>query len=381
MDERQKLVSAYVQTVVGTDSPPVGAMMDFAGSVEPSGWVFCFGQAYPRAGAMAQLFSVIGTTWGAPDGSSFNVPDFRGRTRAGKDDMGGTAANRLTSAWGVNGAVLGANGGSESIVLTVPQIPSHTHSYTTLSSGATIAGGSGAANVASTSGSTGGGLGHSNVQPTGVVNVIIKYIVSGTVLPIVPGTGDVTGPDGGVADGDLAVYFGTSGKVLRGGVASSPVFFYNGLMYRPSGLIYVNTTQSVNSGATETVLATFTIPAGFLARDGDTLRVHAAFAGVNDTTSKTVSIKFGGQVVHSHTVAVANSLWSFISTITRTGVTGERYSSQASYEDSANFLGRVATAAGTVDLASSVAITINGTGTASSKVFHNRSQIEFLPVT
>jgi microcystin-dependent protein len=72
-------MSAFVQTVVGSDSPPIGAVMDFAGNVEPSGWLFCFGQALPRTGIYAQLFGVIGTLYGAPDGSTFSLPDFRGR--------------------------------------------------------------------------------------------------------------------------------------------------------------------------------------------------------------------------------------------------------------------------------------------------------------
>jgi microcystin-dependent protein len=215
-------MSAYVQTVVGSDSPPIGAVMDFAGNVEPSGWLFCFGQSLPRTGIYAQLFSVIGTLYGSVDGSSFSLPDFRGRVGAGRDNMGGTAASRLTTAWGVDGAVLGANGGAESHLLTIAQMPAHTHSNPQIGLGQ--AGGTGLGtwqNIASalTTGSTGGGVAHPNVQPTFIVNKIIKYSVSGTVLPIVPGEGDVVGPDGGVADGDLVVFNGTSGKIIRSGGA------------------------------------------------------------------------------------------------------------------------------------------------------------------
>jgi microcystin-dependent protein len=211
-------MSAYIQTVVGSDSPPVGAVMDFAGNVEPSGWLFCFGQALPRTGIYAQLFDVIGTLYGAGDGSTtFNLPDFRGRVGAGRDDMGGAAASRLTAAWGVNGAVLGANGGAESHQLTVDQMPSHLHGRGAVVGGQVLAAGS---NYVVLSGNqntlaAGGNEAHPNLQPTFIVNKIIKYTVSGTVLPIVPGDGDVVGPASSV-DGDLAVFQGTSGKFITG---------------------------------------------------------------------------------------------------------------------------------------------------------------------
>ena len=43
----------------------------------------------------AALFSLVGTTFGSVDGSTFNLPDLRGRVPFGLDNMGGTAANIL----------------------------------------------------------------------------------------------------------------------------------------------------------------------------------------------------------------------------------------------------------------------------------------------
>lgn len=75
-----------------------GVVHDFAGTVAPQGWLMCFGQAVSRT-TYANLFAKIGTTYGAGDGSStFNLPDARGRVSAGKDNMGGTTAGRLTTA-------------------------------------------------------------------------------------------------------------------------------------------------------------------------------------------------------------------------------------------------------------------------------------------
>lgn len=74
---------------------PPGAYMPYAGATAPTGWLLCAGQAVSRT-TYAALFAAIGTTHGAGDGSAtFNLPDLRGRVPAGKDNMEGTAANRL----------------------------------------------------------------------------------------------------------------------------------------------------------------------------------------------------------------------------------------------------------------------------------------------
>jgi microcystin-dependent protein len=57
------------------DSMPVGAIMWFAGSSAPVGWIACDGSAVSRS-TYSTLFSVVGTTYGSGNGSStFNVPD------------------------------------------------------------------------------------------------------------------------------------------------------------------------------------------------------------------------------------------------------------------------------------------------------------------
>lgn len=90
---------------------PPGSVMPYAGASEPSGWLFCYGQAVSRA-TYAALFSAIGTVGGVGDGSTtFNIPDLRGRVVAGQDDMGGVSADRLTAPF--NGDTLGVAGGSE----------------------------------------------------------------------------------------------------------------------------------------------------------------------------------------------------------------------------------------------------------------------------
>jgi microcystin-dependent protein len=108
---------------------PIGSAIDYFGSTAPnSSFVLAYGQAISRT-TYATLFSLFGTTYGTGDGSTtFNIPDLRGRVIAGKDDMGGSAASRLTSTYfGASAASLGAVGGSESHTLTSAQLASHTH--------------------------------------------------------------------------------------------------------------------------------------------------------------------------------------------------------------------------------------------------------------
>ena len=118
---------------------PAGVMAPFAGTAAPGGWLLCAGQAISRT-TYAPLFAVLGTTYGSGDGSStFNLPDMRGRAVFGVDNMGGAAANRVTSAVsGITGTSLGAAGGDQRMHLhnhtaTVTD-PGHTHSLPTMRS-------------------------------------------------------------------------------------------------------------------------------------------------------------------------------------------------------------------------------------------------------
>src|SRR5690606_27390333 len=67
---------------------PVGVVVPFAGATAPTGWLFCHGQAVSRT-TYASLFALIGTTYGAGNGSStFNLPDLRQRFILGKAASG-----------------------------------------------------------------------------------------------------------------------------------------------------------------------------------------------------------------------------------------------------------------------------------------------------
>jgi microcystin-dependent protein len=108
---------------------PTGAMLEYAGSAAPTGWLLCNGAAISRT-VYAALFAVLGTAYGAGDGSTtFNLPDRRGKFSVGVDGTytrgsTGGATSGTTSSNGSHNH--GGNTGSTT--LTTAQIPAHNHS-------------------------------------------------------------------------------------------------------------------------------------------------------------------------------------------------------------------------------------------------------------
>lgn len=106
-----------VDTAISAATTP-GAVSAFASSSAPAGWLKCNGAAVSRA-TYAALFTAIGTTFGAGDGSTtFNLPDLRGEFVRGWDDARGIDTGRAFGS-----AQAGQNA-------------SHTHTGTTATGGA-----------------------------------------------------------------------------------------------------------------------------------------------------------------------------------------------------------------------------------------------------
>jgi microcystin-dependent protein len=176
---------------------PSGASADAGAAALPGGWLLCDGSAVSRT-TYASLFAAIGINFGGGDGiATFNLPDLRGRTIVGVGHGAGLTARTLAETVG-----------EETHTLTAGELPAHTHGVTDPGHAHTVVaqGGSAAAQVAvssSSSGcgvycgtqqaplaevptvaataptgitlqSTGGGAAHNVMQPSMVLNYLIK---------------------------------------------------------------------------------------------------------------------------------------------------------------------------------------------------------------
>jgi microcystin-dependent protein len=95
--------------------PYIGEIRMFGGNFAPVGWSFCNGQIQAIS-QNSTLFQLIGTTYGGDGQQTFALPDLQGRVpiHQGVDSNG-------------NPYVIGQRSGTESVTLTAPQMPSHSH--------------------------------------------------------------------------------------------------------------------------------------------------------------------------------------------------------------------------------------------------------------
>ena len=161
---------------VGGEKVPIGTIFEFPtddATKLPTGYLFCDGSAVSRT-QYADLFGVIGTTWGAGDGSTtFNLP-----SKAGLVTVGVSTDDEEFN-------TIGDTFGEKEHRLTINEIPSHNHNTVSMCSFpegvANARTGYGYNEVALNKSSygnsvsnTGGGYAHNNIQPTVVSNFIIK---------------------------------------------------------------------------------------------------------------------------------------------------------------------------------------------------------------
>lgn len=158
-----------IKSAVNSNTP-IGTISMYAGTSDPSGWFICDGRAVSRT-TYANLFGVIGTSFGSGDGSTtFNIPDFKGNVAVG--------LNSNDSDFDT----IGNTYGEKTHTLTraeLPQIDIKTN-YASTSGGSgnglvygTKAGDS--KNILVVNDNYGQTPSHNNVQPSVVVNYIISY--------------------------------------------------------------------------------------------------------------------------------------------------------------------------------------------------------------
>lgn len=150
----------WVNFSARASSTPTGTVSTYAGAAAPAGYVLGSGRTIGGLGSNATerangdteaLFVLLWSSFSSNElvmqdsngaivqrGSSaladfsanrrLALPDLRGRVAVGRDDLGGTAAQRITAGGsGISGSTLGAAGGREMHLLTVGQMPRHSH--------------------------------------------------------------------------------------------------------------------------------------------------------------------------------------------------------------------------------------------------------------
>jgi microcystin-dependent protein len=172
-NEVQLTTAGSIKKSVIEDSAfcPTGVIMAYGAAAAPTGWLLCDASAVSRT-TYADLFAIIGTTYGVGDGSTtFNLPDLRGRVPVGLD-----AVNVNLAA----ADALAETGGEENHTLSTAEMPAHNHETTKHQGGALSVDApifqtaTGDEARAGNTADTGGGGAHNNLQPYLTINYIVK---------------------------------------------------------------------------------------------------------------------------------------------------------------------------------------------------------------
>jgi hypothetical protein len=224
-------------------------------AVEGGGWRMCYGQVRPRTDPLWKFVIANSIAWpfGIGDGATtYTMPDMRGQALFGIDNMGGTAANRITSAIsGIAGTTNGATGGSQSL-----QAHSHTISITDPGHSHTV-NDAGHSHTVNDAGHSHSDAGHSH-SDAGHSHSDAGHAHNFTAIQLV-GTGTNTGLNGNtnvvnIASSSTAVGF----AAIETGFANIEVSFANIQAHVTGVTNNSNTTGITNAAATTGITGTGT---------------------------------------------------------------------------------------------------------------------------
>ena len=142
---------------------PIGTIITFAGPNAVSDYLSCDGTSYSTT-TYSTLFNVIGYTWGG-SGANFNVPNLPRHVLMGSGGSGSAIISNT----------VGSVGGEEAHTMTVPELAAHTHTLggnfnQGATGGSVIIGG-----LNQSTGSTGSSTPFNVIQPSAIVQMLIKY--------------------------------------------------------------------------------------------------------------------------------------------------------------------------------------------------------------
>jgi microcystin-dependent protein len=112
--------------LTGIEGIPTATIVPWSSASVPSGFLECNGQLVSRS-TYAALFAIVGTTYGAGDGSTtFAVPDLQDNVAVGKSNN-----KALASTGGANTVAASGNvgGSTANASLSTAQLASHSHNY------------------------------------------------------------------------------------------------------------------------------------------------------------------------------------------------------------------------------------------------------------
>ena len=138
--------------LTGIEGIPTGTITPWSQSTAPTGFLECAGAAVSRS-TYAALFAVIGTTYGAGDGSTtFNLPNLTDRVAVHKSNNKAFASTGGANTVANTGNVAGSTANA---TLSTAQLASHSHGISNLKNSAAYTGGQKAVNPTQTSTSAG----------------------------------------------------------------------------------------------------------------------------------------------------------------------------------------------------------------------------------
>jgi len=119
--------------LTGIEGIPTATIVPWSSASVPTGFLECNGQTVSRS-TYADLFAIVGTTYGAGDGSStFLVPDLQDNVAVGKSNN-----KALASTGGANTVAATGNvgGSTANATLSESQLASHSHPFAVRQPGA-----------------------------------------------------------------------------------------------------------------------------------------------------------------------------------------------------------------------------------------------------
>jgi microcystin-dependent protein len=155
------------KSISSVNSISIGTIIPYCGFAAPSGWLTCNGDSF-NSEHYPVLANLVGNTYGASSGTTYYLPDLRGRAPMGS----GTGSTNDESS-NLTARALGSKGGTEAETLDSSTGATTGHSHTTTSSGSV---------THNNSGHAGRGLGSSLTSRAGTVGLQVTNPTSSTAL-------------------------------------------------------------------------------------------------------------------------------------------------------------------------------------------------------